>query len=58
MEERERCYSFILSLSLSFGLVWCPGQNKRIAPLTPEIDCNKTVMGLPPVTSAVFLIAN
>jgi hypothetical protein len=55
------------------GLVWCPGQNKRIAPLsflhgcrkrrglmalTPEIGCNKTAMGLPPVTPAVFLIAN
>jgi hypothetical protein len=26
--------------------------------LTPEIDCNQTAMGLPPVTSAVFLIAN
>jgi hypothetical protein len=26
--------------------------------LTPEIDCNKTTMGLPPVMSAVFLIAN
>jgi hypothetical protein len=26
--------------------------------LTPEIDCNKMAMGLPPVTSAVFLIAN
>jgi hypothetical protein len=52
--------------------VWCPGQNKRIAPLswkslkatkglialTPEIDCNKTAMALPPVTSVVFLIAN
>jgi hypothetical protein len=45
--------------------VWCPGQNKRIAPLsflhglialTPEIDYNKTAMGLPPVTSVVFLI--
>jgi hypothetical protein len=51
-------------------LVWCPGQNKRIAPLsflhgikglialTPEIDCNKTAMGLPPVTSGVFFTAN
>jgi hypothetical protein len=25
---------------------------------TSEIDCGQTVMGLPPVTSAVFLIAN
>jgi hypothetical protein len=24
---------------------------------TPEIDCDQTVMDLPPVTSAVFLIA-
>jgi hypothetical protein len=45
--------------------------NKRIAPLssmdvvkatkgliafTPEIDCNQTAMGLPPVRSAVLLI--
>jgi hypothetical protein len=26
--------------------------------LTSEINCNKTAMGLPPITSAVFLIAN
>jgi hypothetical protein len=26
--------------------------------LAPEMDCNKTAMGLPPVTSAVFLIAS
>jgi hypothetical protein len=26
--------------------------------LTPEIDCNKTSMGLSPVTSPVFFIAN
>jgi hypothetical protein len=26
--------------------------------LTPEIDCEQTAMGLPPVTSAVFFIAN
>jgi hypothetical protein len=24
---------------------------------TPEIDCDQTAMGLPPVTSAVFLTA-
>jgi hypothetical protein len=51
-------------------LVWCPEQNKRIAPLslfrgcrkrviafTPQIDCDQTAMGLPPITSAVLLIA-
>jgi hypothetical protein len=32
--------------------------DKGLIALTPEIDCNKTAMGLPPVTSAVFLIAN
>jgi hypothetical protein len=32
--------------------------DKELIALTPEIDCNKTAMGLPPVTSAVFLIAN
>jgi hypothetical protein len=57
--------------------MWCPGPNKRIAPLsvflsssmdvvkatkgltalTPEIDCGQTAMGLPLVTSAVFLMA-
>jgi hypothetical protein len=30
----------------------------RLIALTPEIDCNQTAMGLPPVTSAVYLIAN
>jgi hypothetical protein len=60
---------------ISSRVVWCPGQNIRIAPLfflhgclrrlktngliglTPEIDCDQTAMGLPPVTS-VSLIAN
>jgi hypothetical protein len=31
---------------------------KGLIALITEIDCNKTAMGLPPVTSAVFLIAN
>jgi hypothetical protein len=31
---------------------------KGLIALTPEIGCNKTAMGLPPVTFAVFLIAN
>jgi hypothetical protein len=30
---------------------------KGILALTPEIDCDQTAMGLPPVTTAVFLIA-
>jgi hypothetical protein len=30
----------------------------RINSITPEIDCNKTAMGLPPVTSTVFFIGN
>jgi hypothetical protein len=29
--------------------------DKGLTALTPEIDCNQTAMGLPPVTSAVFL---
>jgi hypothetical protein len=49
--------------------VWCPRQNKRIAPLPffhcrkrliafiPEID-DQRATGLPPVTSVTFLIAN
>jgi hypothetical protein len=32
--------------------------DKGLIALIPEIDCNKTAMGLPPVKSAVFLIAN
>jgi hypothetical protein len=31
---------------------------KGLIALTLEIDCNKTAMSLPPVTSEVFLIAN
>jgi hypothetical protein len=31
---------------------------KGLIALTTEIDCNKTAMGLPPVTSAVFFTAN
>jgi hypothetical protein len=31
---------------------------KGLIALASEIDCNKTAMGLPPVTSAVFLISN
>jgi hypothetical protein len=30
---------------------------KGLIALTPEIDCDQTAIGLPPVTSAVFLIA-
>jgi hypothetical protein len=30
---------------------------KGLIALTPEMDCNLTAIGLPPVTSAVFLIA-
>jgi hypothetical protein len=45
--------------------MWCPGQNKRIAPLAtqgltvviPEKDYVKAAMGLPLITYAVFLIA-
>jgi hypothetical protein len=33
-------------------------KNCYVFALTPEIGCNKTAMVLPPVTSAVFLIAN
>jgi hypothetical protein len=30
---------------------------KGVTAFTPEIDCDQAAMGLPPVTSAVFLIA-
>jgi hypothetical protein len=67
----EHC---LITIIIIDRLVWYPGQNKRIAPLsffhgcrnkatkvliafTPEIDCDQTAMDLPPVTSAVLLIA-
>jgi hypothetical protein len=31
---------------------------KGLIALTSEINCYKMAMGLPPITSAVFLIAN
>jgi hypothetical protein len=31
--------------------------SKGLTAIPPEIDCDHTAMGLPPVTSAVFLIA-
>jgi hypothetical protein len=31
--------------------------DKGLIALTPEIDYDQTAMGLPPVTSAIFLIA-
>jgi hypothetical protein len=31
---------------------------KGLTAFTPDMDCDQTVMGLSPVTSAVFLIAN
>jgi hypothetical protein len=30
---------------------------KGLIALTPEIDCDQTAIGLPPVTSSVFLLA-
>jgi hypothetical protein len=64
----------MVQMIFSVSLVWWPGQNKRIAPLSfssmdvvkgdlrinsipPETDCNQTAIGVPPDTSAVFLIA-
>jgi hypothetical protein len=62
----------VFCLTKTTSLVSCPGQNKRIAPLsffhgcqatkglialTPEVNCDQTAMGFPPSTSAVFLIA-
>jgi hypothetical protein len=34
-----------------------PKRRHRLSALAPEMDCDQTAMGLPPVTSAVFLIA-
>jgi hypothetical protein len=32
-------------------------KNQKLIDFSPEIDCNKKAMGLPPVASALFLIA-
>jgi hypothetical protein len=43
------------------SLVWCPGQNKRIASLPfltelpPEINCNQVAIELTQVTSVFFV---
>jgi hypothetical protein len=31
--------------------------DKALTAFSPEIDCNQTAMGLPPVTSAILLVA-
>jgi hypothetical protein len=38
--------------------IWLYLLNQSSLSLTPEIDYNKMAMSLPPVTSAVFLLAN
>jgi hypothetical protein len=44
--------------STSLFLPWMSQKaTKGLTGSPPEIDCNQTAMGLPPVTSAVFLIA-
>jgi hypothetical protein len=35
------------------GLVWCPGQNKRIAPLPFFYGCRKETKGLTALTSEI-----
>jgi hypothetical protein len=47
---QEKFDSFVLP-----ALV-CDVTTKELA-LSPEIDCDHTAMGLPPITPAVFLIA-
>jgi hypothetical protein len=45
-------------ISTSLFLPWMSQKtNKGLIAHTPEIDCDQMAMGLPPVTSAVFLIA-
>jgi hypothetical protein len=51
---RDKIKEYHLSLS-SMDVV---KGDQRIKALTPEIDCTKTAMDLPPVTFAVFLIAS
>jgi hypothetical protein len=50
MEERDRCYSLILSRTSREAA-------KGLIAFTSEIDCDQTAMGLLPLTSAVLLIA-
>jgi hypothetical protein len=43
--------------STSLFLPWMSSlATKGLTAVTPEIDCDQTAMGLPPVTSAVFII--
>jgi hypothetical protein len=47
-----------LNYSSSFFLTWMSQKaTKGLIALTPEIDCDQTASGLPPATSAVFLLA-
>jgi hypothetical protein len=54
-KNRNKNKNIFMHLSLSSMAV--VKAIKRLLILTPEIDCIKTA-GLPPVTSAVFFIAN
>jgi hypothetical protein len=53
---------FYFSIWVGFGLIgYVPNTLYNIMiykALTPEIDCEQTAMGLPPVTSAIFLISH
>jgi hypothetical protein len=48
---------FPLWVILKEGLCPSSGNIKRLMMMTPEIDCDQTAIGLPPVMSAVLLIA-
>jgi hypothetical protein len=52
MEEKEKCYPLVLSHK-----TFKKNLEHQISSAL-QIDCDQTVMGLPPVTFAVFLIAN
>jgi hypothetical protein len=48
-EQKKSTSPFLLWMSLK--------ATKELTSLTPEMDCDQTAIGLPLVTSAVFLIA-
>jgi hypothetical protein len=49
--ERNSKYLSLASMDIVKAIIGLPA-------LTPEINCDQTAMGLSPVTSAVYLVAD